>query len=225
MDETETADPGVYIFYSADEQLMSSTQALNISSIAAQTDGTIEQITSTAGSNFGTSLAAGDINGDGIDDLVVGSPGYDSSSTATDVGRARLFLGSDANRLVSNASNSDTEDNERDASLQGQAKDSLAGSSVHIDDLDQDGIDDLLIGAPVYNSNRGKMYILYGKSSFVGGALSSSTIVNASLTGSSSSDNLGSDIDTGDFDNDGNIDIIYGGQASSTISGTGIRYG
>lgn len=46
------------------------------------------------GSYFGRGLAAGDMNGDGFDDLMVGAPGYSGPADATyQIGAAYIFLG------------------------------------------------------------------------------------------------------------------------------------
>src|SRR6185295_9549415 len=49
-----------------------------------------------AAGNLGASVAsAGDVNGDGIDDIIVGEPGYDSPTTPNPhEGRALVYLGS-----------------------------------------------------------------------------------------------------------------------------------
>ncbi|MBK9274958.1 MAG: FG-GAP repeat protein [Flavobacteriales bacterium] len=50
------------------------------------------QTSTTAGDNFGNSVAsAGDVNGDGISDVIVGIPNYDNGQT--NEGRARVYLG------------------------------------------------------------------------------------------------------------------------------------
>ena len=47
-----------------------------------------------AGTLFGASVAsAGDVNGDGYADVIVGAPGYNDGVTGA-VGRAYVFLGS-----------------------------------------------------------------------------------------------------------------------------------
>jgi hypothetical protein len=88
------------------------------------------------GDLFGVSIAkAGDVNGDGYDDLIVGSLSYDGA--ATDAGRAYLFAGSPAGLdtvpvWVQGPSNANA-----------QFGVSVAG----VGDLDGDGYDEVLVGA------------------------------------------------------------------------------
>src|SRR6185503_11464809 len=88
--------------------------------------------------DFGFSVApAGDVNGDGIPDLIVGAPSYDGIQDFA--GRAYLFLGPfDADRSAADA----------DATISAVTfGDNLGFSVAGAGDTDGDGFDDLLIGA------------------------------------------------------------------------------
>jgi len=94
---------------------------------------------------FGYSLApAGDVNGDGYDDIVVGAIGSDGSGT-NDQGRAYLFLGSPSGLSTTPAW---TADGSQTLELFGF---SVAGAG----DVNADGFDDVLIGANRYSNGQG----------------------------------------------------------------------
>jgi len=86
-----------------------------------------------AGDAFGASLdGAGDVNGDGVPDLVVGSPGGDAAFS--DAGSARVFSGADFSILHT---------------FHGAAPGDALGSSVAgAGDLTADGFADLVLGTP-----------------------------------------------------------------------------
>ena len=103
-----------------------------------------------AGDRFGAAVAAaGDVNGDGLADLLVGAPAADG--IAVDAGRAYLFVGAapvDATPLL-----------ELDAAAGGDAHGAaVAGPG----DLDGDGFADFAVGAPGFDdvrSNVGRVVV------------------------------------------------------------------
>lgn len=100
-----------------------------------------------AGASLGIALAAaGDVNGDGLADLIVGAPNWDGD--ATDAGQARVHLGSVATGLSLAPAWTYT-------GSQGQE---LLGAAVaSAGDVNADGYDDVLVGAPNYKSAGSKV--------------------------------------------------------------------
>ena len=108
---------------------------------------------------------AGDINGDGIDDLVVGAP-YASTDGIEESGTSYVVFGSrdgfDATFELSDI------DGRNGFSIEGAAAFDFSGFSVSgAGDINGDGIDDLLIGAPSFDPDAaydrsGTAYVLYG---------------------------------------------------------------
>ena len=112
----------------------------------------------TAGDQSGCSVSsAGDINGDGIDDLIIGASGANSNAGATYVVFGKPGIGSSGSIALSSLNGSNG------FVLNGVAS-SYSGYSVSgAGDINGDGIDDLIIGAVGANSNAGATYVVFGK--------------------------------------------------------------
>lgn len=104
--------------------------------------------------NFGKTVAsAGDVDGDGYDDIAISTPMYDNGQT--NEGRVYIYLGSSVG--ISITSSWQAEANSASAQF-GQ---SIAGDF----DMNGDGYDDLVVGAPVYKINTtgdGAVFSYYG---------------------------------------------------------------
>jgi len=101
------------------------------------------------GAEFGKSVAsAGDVNGDGFDDVVVGAPGWDEpwQGGPLDEGRAYLYLGSASGLEPSPAWSSVP-------SIDGW---SFGDSVASAGDVNGDGYDDVVVGAPGYTTGGGE---------------------------------------------------------------------
>jgi hypothetical protein len=110
--------------------------------------------------NFGTSVAtAGDVNGDGFSDVVVGAGGYSNGQSVE--GRAFVYLGS-ASGLGSSAAW--TAESDQEAALFGTSV-STAG------DVNGDGYSDVIVGAHSYDNGQtdvGRAFVYLGSASGLG---------------------------------------------------------
>ncbi|NES42231.1 hypothetical protein [Moorena sp. SIO2C4] len=100
---------------------------------------------------------AGDVNGDGVSDLIIGAPFVDSD-TQTDVGEAYVVFGGTD---VAGTGNLDLAslDGTNGFAITGIEANGLLGSSVsYAGDLNKDGFADVAIGA----KGAGKVYVLFG---------------------------------------------------------------
>jgi hypothetical protein len=165
--------------------------------------GSTATTTLTGSCQFGYSVAgAGDVNGDSYDDVIVGS--YDTSSSCS-TGNAYVYRGSSSG-ISSTALRT----------LTGFASSDYFGKSVSgAGDVNGDGYDDVIIGAPGYTSSTGRAYLYLGSSS---GPASSPTSL---ITGSATSDYLGTSVSgAGDVDGDGYDDVIIGAYGTSSYRGS-----
>ncbi|MBN1335205.1 MAG: FG-GAP repeat protein [Deltaproteobacteria bacterium] len=155
--------------------------------------------------NFaGYSLAAGDVDGDGVDDVLVGAFGERTAGFRT--GAAYIVLGPVSGTLNLSVA---------DAKLVGEEEGDEAGWSVSAGDVDGDGVDDVLVGAyreETGGSNAGAVYLMRGP---VSGTVDLS-LADAKLVGERSSDQAGYSVSAGDVDGDGVEDILVGALRADT---------
>ena len=178
---------------------------------------------------------AGDFNGDGIDDFLIGAPNK-TQGTFAEAGEAYLVLGS-TTQFPAAISLADI-DGDNGFVFKGSNIQDSAGSAVSaIGDLNHDGFDDIAIGAPGKgpfgspSTYPGEVYVLFG-----GGFAGVRTIIEDDLDGVNGfvlrgvrggvipieidqaiwGDLAGTSIDAaGDINNDGIDDLVIG--ASHTI--------
>jgi hypothetical protein len=144
--------------------------------------------------NLGISVSgAGDINGDGYADVIVGALYADAGGT--DRGQAYIYYGGSSM------------DNTADVTISGAAdNDRLGGAVSGAGDVNGDGYADVIVGAwgAAGGTNRGQAYIYYGGSSM-------DNIADVTFSGAADNDYFGTSVSgAGDVNGDGYADVIVG---------------
>ncbi|MBU7587266.1 MAG: FG-GAP repeat protein, partial [Nostoc sp. TH1S01] len=164
---------------------------------------------------------AGDINGDGIDDLIIGASGADSNGQS-DAGESYVVFGS---RNGFEASfNLSSLDGSNGFVINGIDEFDDSGISVsNAGDINGDGIDDLIIGAfhadPNGQSDAGESYVVFGSRNGFGASLNLSSLDGSNgfvINGIDEFDNSGFSVsNAGDINGDGIDDLIIGTNISN----------
>ena len=157
------------------------------------------------GAALGTSVAgAGDVNGDGYADVIVGAPSYDAGEA--DEGAAFVFLGGASGVADGNPVTAATQLESNQASA------ALGTSVAAAGDVDGDGYADVIVGAPGYDAgevDEGAAFVFLGGASGVadGNPVTAAT----QLESNQASAALGASVaGAGDVDGDGYTDVIVG---------------
>ncbi|WP_041735184.1 FG-GAP-like repeat-containing protein [Dyadobacter fermentans] len=146
---------------------------------------------------FGYSVSsAGDINGDGYSDVIIGAPNYDKGES--NEGVAFVYMGSASGLATA-----------PDRTLEANQPDAKFGNSVaNAGDVNGDGFGDVIVGAPMYDkneNNEGAAFVYHGS----GAGLNA--VPTTTLESNQPDANLGQFVAAaGDVNNDGLSDVITG---------------
>ncbi len=176
--------------------------------------------------------AAGDVNGDGLDDLLIGASnathsGDDDGEAYVVFGRANGFPAAFDLRMLLPQSGGDGSEG---FVMAGVARENHAGNSVgSAGDMNGDGIDDLIVGAPTVRDQTGESYVVFGRATFppivelrlllpqMGGDGSEGFVLLGAKEGGYLGESLAS---VGDVNGDGLDDVLVGAKfAGSNAAG------
>jgi hypothetical protein len=151
---------------------------------------------------YGNSVStAGDVNGDGFSDVIVGSVGFDNGQS--NEGAVFVYFGSAS--IMSSTPNLTLEYN--------QANSQFGYSVSTAGDINSDGYSDVIVGAPYYDNgqtNEGRVFAYYGTASGL------SATSNWTSENNNEYDEYGGSVSTaGDVNGDGYCDVIIGAKANT----------
>ena len=200
------------------------TAAIDLASIAAGTGGFVIN-GQAANDHSGVSAAsAGDVNGDGLGDLIVGAHVSDPAN-GVDAGRSYVVFGKAGTTAIDLAS---VALGTGGFVINGQAVSDYSGISVaSAGDIHGDGLGDLIVGAyasdPAGGVDAGRSYVVFGKAGTTAINLASVALGTGGfvINGQAAGDNSGTSVaSAGDVDGDGLGDLIVGAPYSDPAAGT-----
>ncbi len=153
---------------------------------------------------FGSAVStAGDVNGDGYDDVIVGAGAFENGQT--NEGCAFVYLGSGSGLAASPG-----------WTVESDQANALLGYDLTAGDVNGDGYDDVVVGAYDFDNgetNEGRIFL------YLGSASGLSTSPAWTVEGDEPYANLGQDLAAGDVNGDGYSDVLVGDVVDYSIGG------
>jgi hypothetical protein len=172
--------------------------------------------TGDPGGALGPAARAGDVNGDGFDDLLVAAPHGGSSA------RGKVYLLDGREDWAQSFIDVSTYN---DGTFYGESDGDLFGSTLAAGLVDGDGYVDVLIGSSTHGNNQGKVYLFRGSSG--GWDIRHASASDAVWVGSYGGQAVGASLVLSDLNDDDQEDLVIGapGDASGgTQAGTVFVY-
>jgi hypothetical protein len=182
----------------------------------------------SAADGLGVGVAAGDVNDDGIDDIIVSAPFSEGPSAdfRTDRGEVYVIFGrSDLGGTI------DIAEKTQDVTIIAAEGFSLLGDSMRIGDVNGDGIDDMILGAPFAGrepgsppggprTELGEVYVILGSPTLSGSISIPQGEQDFTISGPEQWSELGDAMAVGDVNDDGLADIIAVAEADDAPEGS-----
>ena len=204
--------------------------------------------TSNPDVQFGASIGKGDFNDDGIEDLIIGAPNFDSGTSFFNIGAAYVIYGK-ADKAAWNAILADDPSRPGGKVLdvanlavadgyritgEGNQNNSAVGVSVRsAGDVNGDGIEDMIMGSTSWDlnpttTNSGAAYVVFGKT----GARGNVDLANLTsadgfiIRGTNANDAAGASVaGVGDVNGDGFGDVVVTVPFQDRVSVTAADWG
>jgi hypothetical protein len=165
------------------------------------------------GDNLGSTMLVANINGDRMDDIILGAQGGDGTNNQrSSCGEVHIILGSAAPASRNLAQTS------ADVTIQGSVQNERLGFSMITGDVNGDGTRDLILGTPISDgptSDRdvaGRVIALYGGASLTGRPIrdlsQAGQGADVTIVGANVADQIGASVASGDFNGDRIDDVI-----------------
>jgi hypothetical protein len=160
--------------------------------------------------------SVGDFNGDGVGDMIIGSPAYGPGAYGLDAGRAYVIYGHTGTWTDMIASDAATGDKGFIVTASGIGTDANLGIAVNGDgDYNKDGYGDFLVTASNADTNgltdNGAVWLVFGKAGGYSGTVDLTTLVaNGQAlmwSGTVNSEFMGTNAGMGDWNKDGYADV------------------
>jgi hypothetical protein len=157
-------------------------------------------------------LISGDFNGDGVADVLLGARfGDGPDDTRKDAGEAYVIFGATGPLI-----DVDLGAGEQGMTVWGADPDDNLGFSAAAADVNDDGIDDIILGAPFArdpgdaNAKVGAAYVVFGGGELGGSLDLADSVADVTLIGPGSTSYFGDSLATGDVNGDDIPDVIVG---------------